>query len=192
MNRNSKIAIFTVVEVITLVVWLILALEAETAIQGIIAVAVLIVGFTLEHLITYNVIHNRPLFDFRGLPIGQKLVVSLVETGIWVVWLVILQTGALSLEAGLAIASIFMFATLMIEHTLSDNVFTGRPLFSRLLEPRTIGFTMVETAGAGIWFLFQDQGFAVIGIVILFAASFAEHILAVRLSHDERITQRRK
>ena len=78
MNHNLKIGIFTTVEVITLVVWLVLALEAETAIQGIIAVAVLIGGFTLEHLITYNVVHNRPLFDFRGLPIGQKLVVSLI------------------------------------------------------------------------------------------------------------------
>lgn len=184
MNRNLKISIFTTVEVITLVVWLILALQAENAIQGIIAVAVLIGGFTLEHLITYNVIHNRPLFDFRGLPIGQKLVVSVIETTLWVIWLIILQAEVIDYQIGIAIATVFLFATLLIEHTISDNVFTHRPLFSRIIEPRTIGFTIIEAVGAGIWFAFHDAGFAVIGIIILFVASFSEHQLAVRLSEE--------
>ena len=188
---STKIAIFTAVEVITLVVWLALALQATDILSGLIAVTVLIIGFTLEHLITYNVVHNRPLFNFKGLPIGQKFIVSLIETGIWVVWLVLLQSGVFDWTTGLVVATVFMFVTLLVEHTVSDNVFTKRPLFSRIIERRTIGFTIIEAVGAGIWFALVDVNLAVLGILILTIASFSEHILSVRLSQGQNKNEKR-
>ncbi len=184
VNKQVGIVVFTAVEVVTLVVWLILALEASDALFSIIAVLVLIGGLTLEHLITYNVIHKRSLFDFRGLPVGQKAVVSLIETGIWVVWLVIARQD---IAGGFEhiIAAVVLFGLLIIEHTISDNVFTGRKLFERLADKRTIGFSIVEAAGAAIWLVLIDVDLAILGVIVLAIASFLEHNLAVNLALRE-------
>ena len=184
VNKQVGIVVFTAVEVVTLVVWLILALEASDALFSILAVLVLIGGLTLEHLITYNVIHKRSLFDFRGLPVGQKAVVSLIETGIWVVWLVIARQD---IAGGFehVIAAVVLFGLLIIEHTLSDNVFTGRKLFERLADKRTIGFSIVEAAGAAIWLVLIDVDLAILGVIVLAGASFLEHNLAVNLALRE-------
>lgn len=184
VNKQVGIVVFTAVEVVTLVVWLILALEASDALFSILAVLVLIGGLTLEHLITYNVIHKRSLFDFRGLPVGQKAVVSLIETGIWVVWLVIARQD---IAGGFehVIAAVVLFGLLIIEHTLSDNVFTGKKLFERLADKRTIGFSIVEAAGAAIWLVLIDVDLAILGIIVLAVASFLEHNLAVNLALRE-------
>ena len=184
VNKQVGIVVFTAVEVVTLVVWLILALEASDALFSIIAVLVLIGGLTLEHLITYNVIHKRSLFDFRGLPVGQKAVVSLIETGIWVVWLVIARQD---IAGGFEhiIAAVVLFGLLIIEHTISDNVFTGKKLFERLADKRTIGFSIVEAAGAAIWLVLIDVDLAILGVIVLAIASFLEHNLAVNLALRE-------
>ncbi len=190
VNKQVGIVVFTAVEVVTLVVWLILALEASDALFSILAVLVLIGGLTLEHLITYNVIHKRSLFDFRGLPVGQKAVVSLIETGIWVVWLVIARQD---IAGGFehVIAAVVLFGLLIIEHTLSDNVFTGRKLFERLADKRTIGFSIVEAAGAAIWLVLIDVDLAILGVIVLAIASFLEHNLAVNLALREDLQQLR-
>ncbi len=190
VNKQVGIVVFTAVEVVTLVVWLILALEASDALFSILAVLVLIGGLTLEHLITYNVIHKRSLFDFRGLPVGQKAVVSLIETGIWVVWLVIARQD---IAGGFehVIAAVVLFGLLIIEHTISDNVFTGRKLFERLADKRTIGFSIVEAAGAAIWLVLIDVDLAILGIIVLAVASFLEHNLAVNLALREDTQQLR-
>lgn len=182
--KQVGIVVFTAVEVVTLVVWLILALEASDALFSILAVLVLIGGLTLEHLITYNVIHKRSLFDFRGLPVGQKAVVSLIETGIWVVWLVIARQD---IAGGFEhiIAAVVLFGLLIIEHTISDNVFTGKKLFERLADKRTIGFSIVEAAGAAIWLVLIDVDLAILGVIVLAIASFLEHNLAVNLALRE-------
>lgn len=184
VNKQVGIVVFTAVEVVTLVVWLILALEASDALFSILAVLVLIGGLTLEHLITYNVIHKRSLFDFRGLPVGQKAVVSLIETGIWVVWLVIARQD---IAGGFehVIAAVVLFGLLIIEHTISDNVFTGKKLFERLADKRTIGFSIVEAAGAAIWLVLIDVDLAILGVIVLAIASFLEHNLAVNLALRE-------
>ncbi len=184
VNKQVGIVVFTAVEVVTLVVWLIFALEASDALFSILAVLVLIGGLTLEHLITYNVIHKRSLFDFRGLPVGQKAVVSLIETGIWVVWLVIARQD---IAGGFEhiIAAVVLFGLLIIEHTISDNVFTGKKLFERLADKRTIGFSIVEAAGAAIWLVLIDVDLAILGVIVLAIASFLEHNLAVNLALRE-------
>jgi len=197
INKQLGIVVFTTVEVVTLVVWLILAEEATDPLMSILsleafdplwsvfAVLSLIIGLTLEHLITYNVIHKRSVFDFRGLPIGQKFVVSLIETGIWVLWLIIARLDTAGLDIGgfeHVIAALVLFGLLIIEHTVSDNVFTGKKLFERLADKRTILFSIVEAAGAAIWFVLWDFDQAVLGVIVLAGASFLEHNLAINLA----------
>ena len=184
LNKQVRIVIFTALEVVTLVVWLALALTATDVLISILAIVVLIVGFTIEHLITFNVIHNRSLFDFRGLPVAQKAVVSLIETAIWVVWLVIARLDVFDgFEP--VIAAVVLTGLLIIEHTLSDNVFTGKRLFGRIADRRTIGFSIIEGAGAAIWLALIDIDLALVGIAVLAVASFIEHNLAVNLALRE-------
>ncbi len=184
LNKQVGIVVFTAVEVVTLVVWLALALIATDVLISILAIVVLIIGFTIEHLITFNVIHNRSLFDFRGLPVAQKAVVSLIETAIWVVWLVIARLDVFDgFEP--VIAAVVLTGLLIIEHTLSDNVFRRKRLFERIADRRTIGFSIIEGAGAAIWLALIDIDLALVGIAVLAVASFIEHNLAVNLALRE-------
>jgi len=184
LNKQVRIVVFTAVEVVTLVVWLALALIATDVLISILAIVVLIIGFTIEHLITFNVIHNRSLFDFRGLPVAQKAIVSLIETAIWVVWLVIARLDVFDgFEP--VIAAVVLTGLLIIEHTLSDNVFRRKRLFERIADRRTIGFSIIEGAGAAIWLALIDIDLALVGIAVLAVASFIEHNLAINLALRE-------
>ena len=69
--------------------------------------------------------------------------------------------------------------------SISDNVFTGKKLFERLADKRTIGFSIVEAAGAAIWLVLIDVDLAILGIIVLAVASFLEHNLAVNLALRE-------
>jgi hypothetical protein len=62
MNVNLGVIIFTVVEVVTLVAWLILAGVPFNG--GILAVIVLAVGLFIEHVVSVNVGLGRPFFQF--------------------------------------------------------------------------------------------------------------------------------
>lgn len=177
-NKYVGTTIFTIVEVVTLVVWLVFALS-EDIIFNILALLTLIGGFTLEHFIAYNVINKRRFFDFNGIPARQKFVVSLVETGIWAVWLII------ALQVDHILAFVILAGLLIIEHTISDNVFRGKPLFSVLADKRAIGFSIIEGGAAGIWLVFSQTGdsvLVILSIVILATGSFSEHVLSIRLA----------
>lgn len=57
------VLLFTIVEVVTLVVWLVLAgLPFRLSVQSVIAVVVLLVGLFVEHYTSVNVGNGRPAF----------------------------------------------------------------------------------------------------------------------------------
>ncbi|MCI0550440.1 MAG: hypothetical protein L0287_05760 [Anaerolineae bacterium] len=183
MRDQFRIAVFTIVEGATLVIWLALVRSAAGIYQVstgslVAGLAVLAIGFTIEHILAYNVIHNRGLLDLRGVPIAQKFVVSLIETVIWAVWLVLA-------DLNMILAAVVLTGLLILEHTLSDNVFKGRDIFSKLLDARTIGFSLVEAVGAAIWLALVQANLSVVGVVILVVASFIEHTLAVALARQQ-------
>jgi len=180
MRDQLRIAIFTIVETVALATWLALVRGAANTGSMIAGLAVLAVGFTVEHILAYNVIHGRGLLDLRGVPIAQKAVVSVIETGIWALWLVLADLNAI-------VAAVVLAGLLIVEHTLSDNVFKGKGLFSRLIDARTIVFSLIEAVGAAIWLALVQADLMVVGIVILLAASFIEHLLAVALGRRETV-----
>jgi hypothetical protein len=186
MRDQIRIAIFTIVEGVALVTWLALVRSDAGIYQVstgslVAGLAILAVGFTVEHIVAYNVIHGRGLLELQGAPIGQKAVVSLIETSIWALWLVLADLNAV-------VAAVVLTGLLILEHTLSDNVFKGKGLFSRLLNGRTIGFSLIEAAGAAIWLALVEANLAVVGIVILVVASFIELLLAVALGREKTVT----
>ena len=180
MRDGLRIAVFTVVEVAALAIWLVLVRDDAGISQvepssTIIGVAILAGGITIEHLLSYNVINSRPLLKIGGLPVGRKLVVSIIETGIWALWLILADLNALAAALVLAVLLIF-------EHTFSDNVFKDRGVFSRLVDLRTVGFSIIEAAGAAVWLGFVGAGQEILGIVVLLVTSYVEHTMAVNLS----------
>jgi len=184
VNQQIQIGIFTAIEVITLVVWLVIALAATDVFSSILAAVVLIAGFTVEHIISYNVINRRRLLDLHGVPIAQKAVVSVIETIIWILWLALAGTDAFDASDAL-IAAAVLAGLLIIEHTLSDNVFKNRRLFERIADKRTIVFSIIESSGATIWLVLVQTDLGILGIVILAAASFIEHTMAVALGRTD-------
>jgi hypothetical protein len=76
---------------------------------------------------------------------------------------------------------------LIVEHTLSDNVFKSKGLFSRVIDTRTIGFSLIEAVGAAIWLALVQANLAVVGIAILVVASFVEHSMAVALGRKDTV-----
>ena len=180
MRDQLRIAVFTVIEGVTLGIWLVLVRGAANIGSMIIAFAVLVVGFTVEHIVAYNVIHNRGLFELQGAPVLKKAVVSLIESGIWALWLALANRSAI-------LAALVLTVLLVVEHTLSDNVFKGKGTFSRLLDARTAGFSLVEAVGAGIWLALVDANMAILGLAVLLIASFIEHSLAVALARQQPV-----
>jgi len=188
VNQQIQIGIFTAIEVITLVVWLVIALAATDVFSSILAAVVLIAGFTVEHIISYNVINRRRLLDLHGVPIAQKAVVSVIETIIWILWLALAGTDAFDASDAL-IAAAVLAGLLIIEHTLSDNVFKNRRLFERIADKRTIVFSIIESSGATIWLVLVQTDLGILGIVILAAASFIEHTMAVALGRTDDLAK---
>ena len=185
INQRIQIAVFTAIEVITLVAWLAIALAATDVYSSILAGVVLIVGFIIEHIIAYNVINNRNLLDLRKVPIPQKAVVSVIETTIWILWLILAGVDTFDVFDAL-IAAVVLAGLLIVEHTLSDNVFKHKRLFERLTDKRTVVFSIIESGGAAIWLALVQADLGVFGIIVLAAASFVEHTMAVALGrkHD--------
>ena len=106
---------------------------------------------------------------------------SLVETVIWALWLVLAGLNAI-------LAAVVLAGLLILEHSLSDNVFKGKGLFSRLLNGRTMGFSLIEAVGAAIWLALVEANLSVVGILILVVASFVEHTMAVALGREKTVT----
>ena len=188
INQRIQIAVFTAIEVITLVAWLAIALAAADIYSSILAGDVLIVGFIIEHIIAYNVINNRNLLDLRKVPIAQKVVVSVIETTIWILWLILAGVDTFDIFDAL-IAAVVLASLLIVEHTLSDNVFKHKRLFERLTDKRTVIFSIIESSGAAIWLALAQADLGVFGIIVLAAASFVEHTMAVDLGRKQDLTK---
>lgn len=164
--------LFTVIEVVTLVGWLFIA----NNINPIVAIVVLFVGLSLEHIVQYNVVNFRKFFDLRNFPILGTLVFTVLETVIWVVWLL--------LSGNLLVAGLFLFAGLIIEHTLADDVFKSRSPFWGIANIRVVVFSLIEALGGTLWLFFVLDDKIIIGVIILFIGSIIEHNLAVRLGRE--------
>ena len=197
-NRTVLVVLFTGVETAALGVWLALVEDAPALSQAAaLGLGVLLVGLVLEHVLTDAAVNGR-----FSLPGGRVLFFSATETALWALWLVIAeQVGGL---AGVAVAGVILAVVLVPQHTIEDNVLRGRGLFSRLFDSGTIGFSIIETAGATVWLALVFDGSlltealdtltefgvpltldidpALVGLGVLALALLLEHVVGVRFS----------
>ena len=164
------LVLFTAVEVVGLAGWLTLVRAG----RRVLGVLVLPVTFFVEHLIAYNVKRGAGLLRL-DVPAGRIFVNAVIETVVWVVWLALWMLGG----GWRFVATAVLFVPLVIEHSITDNIFRGRPLFENLLNRHTVGFSAVETIGATGWIVLVDAGLGLVGVGVLAVASLIEHRMAL-------------
>jgi hypothetical protein len=164
------LVLFTAVEVVGLVGWLALVRAG----RRVLGVLVLPVTFFVEHLIAYNVKRGVGLLRL-DVPAGRIAVNAVIETVVWVDWLALWMLGG----GWRFVATAVLFVTLVIEHSITDNIFRGRPLFENLLNRHTFWFSAVETIGATGWIVLVDAGLGLVGVGVLAVASLIEHRMAL-------------
>ena len=175
MGDLPGLTLFTLVEDTALVVWLILV-RTSRQIGGI---ATLIVGFFIEHIVAFNVKSRAPLFRVRGVPAGTVFLNALLETFlVWVPWLVLWGIHP-------ALAIVYVYPTLVIEHSFTDNIFhPERPLLSNLFNRKVWGFSLLEGTGCNGWLALVTYGQPVVGAVVLVVFQFLEHRMAINLGRQ--------
>jgi hypothetical protein len=164
------LVLFTAVEVVGLVGWLALVRAG----RRVLGVLVLPVTFFVEHLIAYNVKRGVGLLRL-DVPAGRIAVNAVIETVVWVAWLALWMLGGV----WRVVATAVLFVALVVEHSMTDNIFRGRPLFENLLNRHTFGFSAVETIGATGWIVLVDAGLGLVGVGVLAVASLIEHRMAL-------------
>lgn len=198
LGRFGGTVVFTIVETVTLGVWLALVQDTPTvSTLAAIGAAVLVVGLLVEALVNTVVVNG-----FGDFPLGNITVFSVTEAAIWVVWLVVAeQVGGL---IGVDVAGVLLFVLMLPQHSIEDNVLRGRPLFSDVLALGTALFTFVEAAGATVWLALVFEGDqllanvgidtvpvlstflpelgAAVGLLLLGVALLVEHVMGVQFA----------
>ncbi len=176
MKRFLGIVLFSIIEVAGLIIWLLLV-DADPAVidlLGLLGLVVLDIFLIVEHTVTDNLLHGRPLFRFSGLPLGEIVIFSTIETIIWGVWLVLAD------QVNPIVAVVFLVITLFFEHTISRNVHERDPLFSQIFDPGTFVHTVIESVACAGWLALVRAGQPIIGAIVLLVGSIIEHTIAVK------------
>lgn len=197
-DRQPAIATITAVEVVGLVVWLSLVRDVVTVeitafatspSPAHLGLAVLFVALLIEHVLTDATVAGFGVRSFSP----ATVFVTLTETALWAGWLVVAE--AVGGVGGVLVAGVVLAVLLVPQHTVEDNALRGRGLFSRLLDVRTLSFSVVEAFAATVWLavVFEPALIDAAGLVVdlhpvlagagaLFAFLFVEHNLALRFA----------
>lgn len=186
----------TGVEAAALSVWLALLADAtpasrEAAVGAVVLAVGLLVGQFLVDLAV-----NGPAV---GFPLGRTLGVALSETAVWTGWLA--AVAALGGTRGAFVGGVALAVALALQHTAEVDALRGAPLGSRLVDPSTVGYSLVTAVGATAW-LALETGLAgvdpladlaagaglapeTVGFAALVAAVLVEHVVGVAVARRE-------
>lgn len=195
--RWALVLALTGLEVATLALWLALIDGASPLSRAAaVGVLVLVVGLQVEHFLTDLAANGSAV----GFPLGRTLAVSVTEALLWIGWFAVAK--ALGGLRGVFVAGVAFAVALAVQHTVEANALRGRPLSCRLLDPATVGFSLLSGAGASLWLLFSTsvEGAAPLtmlvagagidpataGGVALAAALLIERLLVVRFARRDR------
>lgn len=194
LGQTLSIGAFTLVETLALGLWLTLVRDAPfLSVASALGIGVLTVGLVLEHVLTDATVNGLTV---SVIPDRQVLGISVSETLLWVVWLAVAaQLGGVD---GILVAGGVLTVLLVPQHTIEDNVLRDRPPFSSVLDPMTIGFSLVEAVGATLWLLLVFEGWLfkgalvavglggvgadAVGLGVLAVFLFVEHDIGVALA----------
>lgn len=180
------VAVFTVVEIVTLVKWLALAI----AMQGLRAVGTLFGGLFVEHVVQGVVKARAALTAGNLLAYARQrgaliAVFTAVETVIWVVSRIIedsdrygaqrLPTGEMALVSTFTFA--FLFATLIVKHALARNAFDDGVVSIRGFgSGNNILGSALEAFGAAVWLASPSVG----TVIFMAGTSYVEHYVLTK------------
>ena len=171
---NSKklggLIAFTVAELLGLVIWFeIVTAAGVTTAQQAQGIGVLLALLIVEHFIAFAT-------NVGGaFPSARLVGISVSETVLWVVWLLIF--GLFEGITGVVVASIFLAVTMFVQHSVEKNVFGRAPLFGDLLKGEVTSFTLIEAGAAGAWLYLAMNGQTIAGVVVLTVGISIEHYI---------------
>ncbi|MDS0258802.1 hypothetical protein NDI56_05270 [Haloarcula sp. S1CR25-12] len=185
---------FTLVETLALGLWLTLVESAPViSATSAIGLGVLSLGLVLEHVLTDATVNG---VSASVLPDGQVVGVSVSEALLWVLWLGVAErVGGVD---GVLVAGGLLAVLLVPQHTVEDNVLRDVDPLQSVVDLGTVGFSVVEAAGATVWLLLVFEGGqfagplatvglggvdpAAVGLGALAVVLFIEHDIGVALA----------
>jgi len=168
---QKQIAVFTALETIGVIGWLLLVPVIPA-----LAILVLSLFFVAEHIVSFNVRQGRGVsLNTDNIPLVSLTIVTALETVTWIVWLAL---GApLSILAGIVFA-----AGLIIGHAFELNMVNGFGLdhrFGQRLKD-SLNITVLEViAGTGA-LLLLNAGLTIPAIIAFFIVIQVEHVVSSR------------
>lgn len=165
-------------ETIGIVAWLALVTMA-TPMVGL-GIGILFAFFLLEHVVAYNNFYEHSsLYKFSGTPWPKLVLISILETVVWVAWLYLIP---ISLLASIAV----LLVGLQIHHVAELNVFLHRSIFKDFIDvaDKSFGFTVTETVTGIVWRLLAIASSGVLNIlavIVLFVGLLFEHNKAAKV-----------
>jgi hypothetical protein len=132
-------------------------------------VGILLVGLVIEHFIAFRTNKTGPF------PSGGLVIISISETVLWVIWLIIAQ--AVGGIGGIVAGGVFLSVTMFVQHAVEKNVFNGFGAFADLIKTEIIGFTLIEAVAASVWLWFVQSAQPVGAVVVLGVGILIEHFI---------------
>lgn len=193
IGRQVLVLASTGVETLALAIWLEAVLAAPvvsaTAATGI---GVLAAGLLVEHVLADLTVNGPDV----SVPPGFVVANATSEAASWGLWLAIATW--LGGADGFLLAGGTLGALLVPQHSVQVAVRRGRPPFSNVVNAGTVGFSVLEAAGATAWLVLVvrgdrvrsvlvDHGLAWVdpaaaGVGLLAVSLFVEHNLGVALA----------
>lgn len=169
LKTLGKTAIFTAVEAG--------AIALRLAVGGLLGRAILLAGFLVEHVISYNVRNFRPLLRLRGLPGPAIVLLGILEYGTWDVWFALTATGPAYPQV---LAFVVLFLGLILGHGVELNVVRGFPPFTRYTQrlKESLDITGIESVTGTVWLKIAAGGRGAVAFVVLFAGLLVEHLVS--------------
>lgn len=186
--RLVIVAVFTAIETAALAIWLgFVQGEPTVSTAAAIGLGVLIVGLTIEHILTAVAVNGLSV----NLRFGAIVILSVSETILWGIWFEV--SDIVGGVTGFIIAFVVLAVLLVPQHTLEDNILQGRDLLSDIINLGTVGFSLVEALAATVWLaLVLQPGLvggsianvdaAIVGLGVLLLGLFIEHFIGVSFS----------
>jgi hypothetical protein len=195
-GQTLLMATFTLVEVLAVGFWLTLVLNEPPLSGGsILGFVLLAVGLLAKNVLTDAAVNGLSL----DIPAKELLGISVSEAFHWSVWLgIALAAGGVT---SILIAGLLFAVVLVPQHTIEHNILRGADPFETVFDLETVGFTLVQAAGATLWLLFAFEGElfrellqvlglwtigpGAVGLTLLAAALFIEHEIGLALARQE-------
>jgi hypothetical protein len=130
---------------------------------------VLIVGFVLEHRVSFRVKNPG-----ASVPAGKLNLVAAIETVTWVLWLALLPQDPIGATAVLLVG-------LALGHILELNTVNNLPLFRHFGKRfvQVLDITGIEAVIGTVWVLVAMIN-PIVAAGILFVGILVEHLISVR------------